>query len=374
MRILIIMGGFFPGKKYGGPPVSVDNFCTLMGDKYECYIVTHNHDMDEEEIYSDINEGWNLRDNAKVLYLSNQEYCYKVFRSIAKSIEPDYLYLQGLFQECIFPCLRLAKELNIKVMLAPRGELCVGAFKKKYKKIPYIICLKALGLLKHIEYQSTSEEETGAIMRYLGASPERIHFLTNIPSIPHSLSTWRRKEQGAGRFIFISRIVRKKNLISAISFFKGIKGQVLFDIYGPIEDEQYWKECESLIIQMDSNIEIKYKGIIPHDAIHDTFTQYDSFLFPTFSENYGHVIAEALLAGCIPIISDQTPWTDLNETSAGWALPLDSINRFKDAIQSIVNMDEETICQKRRLLNSYTEDKLQIATLKKKYIDAFRLQ
>ena len=43
MRILIIMGGFFPGKKYGGPPVSVDNFCTLMNE--ECFIVTTNHDL-----------------------------------------------------------------------------------------------------------------------------------------------------------------------------------------------------------------------------------------------------------------------------------------------------------------------------------------
>ena len=26
MKILIVMGGFFPGQKYGGPPVSVNNF------------------------------------------------------------------------------------------------------------------------------------------------------------------------------------------------------------------------------------------------------------------------------------------------------------------------------------------------------------
>ena len=30
MRILIVIGGFFPGKKCGGPPVSVDNYCSLM--------------------------------------------------------------------------------------------------------------------------------------------------------------------------------------------------------------------------------------------------------------------------------------------------------------------------------------------------------
>ena len=39
MKILMIMPGFFPGKKYGGPPVSIDNFCSLMIG-HEKYIIT----------------------------------------------------------------------------------------------------------------------------------------------------------------------------------------------------------------------------------------------------------------------------------------------------------------------------------------------
>lgn len=35
MKILIVMGGFFPGQKYGGPPVSVDIFCSLLKDEVE---------------------------------------------------------------------------------------------------------------------------------------------------------------------------------------------------------------------------------------------------------------------------------------------------------------------------------------------------
>jgi len=45
MKVLIIMGGFFPGQKFGGPPVSVDNFCSLLKDECDCFIVTSNHDM-----------------------------------------------------------------------------------------------------------------------------------------------------------------------------------------------------------------------------------------------------------------------------------------------------------------------------------------
>jgi hypothetical protein len=108
-----------------------------------------------------------------------------------------------------------------------------------------------------------------------------------------------------------------KNLLNAIKFFRGIKGSATFDIYGPKEDESYWKECEEAIKGLPVNIVVNYKGVLSHDEIHRTFCQYDAFLFPTQSENYGHVIVEALVTNCVPIIRDQTPWTDMNGALAG---------------------------------------------------------
>lgn len=372
MKVLIIMGGFLPGKKYGGPPVSVDNFCTLMKETADCYVVTHNHDMGEKETYRGISRGWNNRDNAKVLYLSDKEYCQSTFDKVIKEIQPDYLYLQGLFQQCVFPCLKLAKKHGIKVVLAPRGELCAGAFKKKYKKIPYIAFLRVCGLLKNVFYQSTSVEETIAIEKYLGASPERIHCLTNIPSIPQNLPLRPQKSKGVGSFVFISRILWKKNLLSAINYLAGVKGNVKFDIYGPKEDEGYWKECEKAISELPSNVTVNYCGVLSHDDIHKTFNQYDGFLFPTFSENYGHVIAEALVTGCIPIISDQTPWNDMNEAGAGWAISLDKKDDFIKAIQAIVDMDDQEIELKRKSIDSYLKIKLRMDELLVEYMSVFK--
>lgn len=372
MKILIVLAGFFPGKKYGGPPVSADNFCSLMDSEADCYIVTHNHDLGENTPYHGIKEGWNDRINAKVLYLSDEDYCAKKFKEVITQIEPDYLYLQGLFQKCVIPCLKITKKHGIRVVLATRGELCSGAFKKKYKKIPYIICLRLLGLLRNVVFQSTSDEETEAIACYLGASKNRIHLLTNIPSIPHNLPAFKDKVAGEGRFVFISRILWKKNLLTAIKCFKNVKGKAIFDIYGPKEDVNYWRECEEVIKQMPTNVSVSYCGVLSHDEIHSTFRQYDAFLFPTFSENYGHVITEALVTGCIPIISDQTPWNDMNDAGAGWALSLDYKQDFENAIQEVVDMDENEIRKKRDRISSYVTSKLQVDKLKKDYLAVFK--
>ena len=371
MRILIVMGGFFPGKKFGGPPVSVNNFCSFM-EEHDCYIVTRNHDMGSNEKYSGINNGWNERINCKVLYLNDKEYKYTKFKEVIEEINPDIIYLQGLFQSCIIPCLFLAKKHKIPLILAPRGELCEGAMKKKYKKIPYILFLRIFKLLDNVHFQSTSEDETNAIRRWLKVRSNRIELLTNIPSIPLCDEGNTYKKQGQANFIFLSRIVSKKNLISVIEYLFYVSGNVILDIYGTIEDEEYWNECKRKINMLPDNINVEYKGIVNHDQVHDTFKKYDAFIFPTFSENFGHVIVEALMVGCPVIISDQTPWSDVANVDGGWSIPLEKKEKYIQAIQEIIDADKETEDIYKYNIRTYVHKKMNISDIKKKYYSLFQ--
>ena len=361
------MGGFFPGKKYGGPPVSIDNFCSLMKE-HECFIVTHNHDLFETEKYSYIGDGWNDRDNCKVLYLSDEEYGKIRFEKVIEEIHPDMLYLQGLFQSCVLPCLQLAKKHRLSVLLAPRGELCSGALNlKKWKKLPYIGTLMALGVVKNIHWQSTSDEETEAIKKLMKASDDHIHRLDNIPSIPKKDYPRREKKTGEGHFVFLSRIHPKKNLLFAISLFEEIEGTVQLDFYGPIEDADYWKQCQDEISRLPVNVKVEYKGLVEHDQVHEVFSQYDAFLFPTLSENYGHVIAESLVVGTPVIISDQTPWRGLEEAGAGWDITLEDDNSFNRAIREVMTWDNKQMYKARTSAAGFVKDHLNLDVLKQNY-------
>ncbi|MGR5966571.1 glycosyltransferase [Bacillus cereus] len=77
------------------------------------------------------------------------------------------------------------------------------------------------------------------------------------------------------------------------------------------------------------------------------------FLFPTFGENYGHVIVESLLAGCPVIISDQTPWKNLENEGAGWTISLEKEETFIAALNDIVHMDSEEFQQLSRSASEY---------------------
>ena len=374
MKILIVMDGFFPGQKYGGPPVSVDNFCSLLTKEAECFIVAKNHDYGISIPYKNVQvKVWIKRDNCYVKYVEDQDYRKNEFENTILEIKPDILYLQSLFQSCVLSCLELAKKYGISVMLAPRGELCAGAFKKKYKKIPYIAYLRARKLVRDILYQSTSEEETAAIKKYLRADASKIYFLTNIPSIPKKQYHCEPKKSGEAKFVFVSRIHPKKNLLSAIDYMKDVHGKVVFDIYGPIEDEEYWKQCNQKICELPQNVTVKYCGLVSHEKVHEIFSLYHAFLFPTFSENYGHVIAEALSVGTAVILSDQTPWSDVNEAKAGWANPLENRKKFVEAIQSVVDQNADDHKKQIKAIEEYIENKINLKRIQEEYRKAFDL-
>nr|WP_253904633.1 glycosyltransferase [Adlercreutzia sp. ZJ473] len=364
---MIVTSGFLPGVKYGGPPISINNFCSLM-DNCECYVVAKNHDMGETLPYTGISAGWNDKGNCFVKYLSDENYSKDSFLAALDEIKPDILYLQSLFADCVLPCLSIAKLRNVPVLLAPRGELCPGAMRKKYKKIPYIGLLRAAGLIRNVSFQFTSDDELMGIKRYFGESAKAFA-LTNVPSKPKKLSQRSKKRVGEIKIAYLSRIVPKKNLYYALSCLPGLCGSVEFNIYGPVEDASYYEKCKSLISTLPSNIKANYCGYVGQGGSHAIFAEHDVFLFPTQSENYGHVIAESLSVGCPVLTSDQTPWTFEGFEAAGRAIPLDMKSKFMGELQGLIDEDGFASAGRRSCAIRYFDHAANYDSLRSRYSD-----
>ncbi len=81
---------------------------------------------------------------------------------------------------------------------------------------------------------------------------------------------------------------------------------------------------------------------------------------PTLNENFGHSIVESLLSGCPAIISDQTPWSDLEKNNAGYSIPLNSKEKFLQAIVAMAKLNQEEFSQKSNAANSYISNKIEV--------------
>lgn len=132
-----------------------------------------------------------------------------------------------------------------------------------------------------------------------------------------------------------------KNLDYALKVLAKVGMPIEFTIYGPLEDKPYWQLCQELIAKLPTHIKVKYAGSLEPTVVSETLSRYDLFFLPTRGENFGHVIAESLAAGCPVLISDQTPWRDLETNGCGWALSLDEPLNFSNVIDKMATISPE---------------------------------
>lgn len=192
-------------------------------------------------------------------------------------------------------------------------------------------------MLKRVTWHATTPDEASHIRRWFG-SAARVKIAPNLRIVVTDDSRALRDQAATKdprlRLMFLSRISPKKNLQGALEILAGVRSDVVFDIYGPVEDASHWRRCERLVGALPPNVEARYRGIVPANRVSSVLAAHDLLLLPTMGENYGHVIAEALAAGCAPLISDTTPWRRLAERGVGWDLPLQDPEAFRAVIEA----------------------------------------
>lgn len=344
-KVLILCDYYIPGVKGGGPIQSVKNITDNLNDEFDFYVITRDRDLGDTQPYSNIKQNsWQTVENAQVYYINPSNFKVNNFIKLLNQVDYEILYLNTFFgiKMAILPIVlvKLKKIKNCKIVLAPRGQFSSGALKiKKYKKKIYINIFKFLRLQNNILWHATTEFEKKDITSILG-DKIKIKIANNltIRNEDYKYTKNINKEIGKLKIVFLSRITPKKNLKKAIKLLKGLKGDVIFDIYGPVEDKLYWDKCKREIETLESNVVVNYKGIIKHSEVKSIFEKYHVFLFPTLGENFGHVISEALIGGCVVILSDQTPWRNLENFGVGWDIPLENEFEFKYAIQQCIDI------------------------------------
>lgn len=350
--ILIFNEYYLPGYKAGGPIRSISNLVSWLGDEFVFKIITKDRDSFEEQAYEGIKvNDWNRVEQAVAYYMRKEGIGMNHIFKLLKNTEYDAVYLNSFFNIwfSFFPLLLLAWGIGFnkkKILLAPRGELSEGALDQKTaKKKMFIWLVKVLGIHKKINWQATNEEEKKEIKKRIGVSTERIHIASNLPpKINEQTVAKVDKEAGELKMVYLSRVTPKKNLYYALNVLKQIrKKNIAYDIYGIIDDQKYWAKCKNIIESLPVNVTVRYKGVIDHKKVLPTLANYHVFFFPTKGENFGHAIYEAMIAGTPVLISNKTPWRNLQEKKLGWDYALDKKEKFAQTITELTKLAKKEI-------------------------------
>lgn len=370
---MVFIDWFWPGYLAGGPVQSLVSLVGYLGEDFCFKIVTGDRDLNSSKPYAGIQPDTWIKSElgCEVYYASNIN--TELLTTLIKKTSFDLVYINSFFSRyfSIIPLQILTRERITKpVVLAPRGMLGEGALAlKKWKKKAFIIYSKLTGLHNKVIWHATSEQEKQEIRSLYDSNS-----ITIISNLPKKLTPVldKHKEKGELNLCFVSRVSEKKNLLYALRVLKGIEnGTIHYSIFGPLEDETYWRSCEEEIKALPGNIRCEYKGSIGPAEIEKTLAGQHFMFLPTMNENFGHSIVESLMCGCPVIISDQTPWKDLEENKAGYAIDLGNRAAFTKAINSALQMDQAEFSHWSSSANKYISRRINLKKITDEYKNLF---
>ncbi|MCS3555844.1 MULTISPECIES: glycosyltransferase [unclassified Sphingobacterium] len=380
IRTLIFINHYLPGFKFGGPIRSIQAIVSKLFSNLDFSIITSDRDFGDTKPYASIQlNTWQKMNHSSIYYCHGNTLNF-IKLIISECRKHDVVYLNSFFNLNFSILIILLKYLGLvrsEIIIAPRGEFNPGALKiKNKKKRFYLNVTKFFGLYKNIRWHATTEEEYNMITDIFGNHAKVILAEGMSPQVVNYDLVVNLKKQHSLRLVYLARVAQIKNLIFILKLLErnNFQGEIVLDIYGPKEDIDYFKKCEEIIqiINSKSNsICISYKGEVAYENVLSTIAFYDFYILPTLGENFGQSIADALSVGVPVIISNKTPWTNLENKGVGWDLTLEEepfVNVLKYCIQ--LNHDDYNNFQLAAV--KYASEFLDNQLLKNKYLSLFQ--
>jgi glycosyltransferase involved in cell wall biosynthesis len=374
-KIAVLIDWYLPGTKAGGPVRSVYSLVNLLKEEFDFYIITTNLDLGSGIPYAGIEpDTLFTKQDIHYYYFSASKLSSKNVLKVLQEINPRLIYLNSFWSvNFSINIVRLVNRnlISQPVLLAPRGMLGKGALSiKAFKKQVYLGMAKFFGWYGRVKFHATQAQETGDIKRQFKNA--EIEIAPNINSLSPGINV-SKKIKGTLRLFFLSRISPVKNLNFALEVLASITSDYVIDyhIYGNKEDQHYWKLCEKTIDKLPPHISVSYRGELAFDKIQETISNYHCLFMPTLNENYGHSIVESLLCGCPVIISDQTPWSDLQAFNAGYAISLAHKDAFINAVIQMAEMGDTEFEKKSQAATSFIINKTNLPLIINQYKKLF---
>ncbi|WP_372757570.1 glycosyltransferase [Mariniflexile sp.] len=273
------------------------------------------------------------------------------FLNYSKSLEQqlmitnsDLFHGHGLWQFPVQQMAKIARSKNKPYIITPRGMLEPWALKQgSFKKKLALKLFQYNDLAKATCLHATAPMEVESIRKLGFKNPvAMIPNGVNIEDFPTNIPT---KVSVPKKILFLSRIHPKKgieNLIEAWSQIDlNLRKNWVIEIVGNGE-EGYIESLQQKIIKHNLQEQICIKPpVFDQDKIM-LFREASLFVLPTYSENFGIVVAEAM-ASYTPIITTKgTPWEELNTCNAGWWIDI-GVEPLKKALINAIQTPEDAL-------------------------------
>jgi glycosyltransferase involved in cell wall biosynthesis len=352
LRVLHVVPSYYPAVRYGGPIRSVQALCaSLVSRGHHVSVYTTNIDGDND---SDVPLGEAVELEGVSIHYFPVPALRRLFwspgltRKVRESVaEFDLVHLHSIFLWPTYVAARAAKRAGVPYLISPRGMLVPDVIRRKsrFAKSVWIDLVERRSFAEAARLHVTAEiegDEANAMQLELPeifCVPNGVSWPTTHPSI------------SAGPFgsvprpyaLFLSRINRKKGLDRLIRAWKWVTELTL--IVAGNDDEDYLAELKVLADSEGVADRLRFVGAVSDVHKWALYENAEMFVLPSYSENFGNVVAEAMAMSCPVVVTPDVGLAKLvQEVGAGVVTP----GEPQVLAQAIMELHHDEIRRKRQ--------------------------
>jgi len=325
LRILQVVPTYFPAIRYGGPIRSVHALSkSLAARGHDVHVFTSSvdgpNDLDFPTSAPVELDGVKVR-YFPVRFLRRLYWSPPMSVALREEVSGfDILHLHSVFLWPTWAAARIAHSLRIPYIVSPRGSLGREVIRRKSTviKSSWIRLIEQRTLRESAGVHVTSDIERTEIKALSLQLPELF-------CVPNGVDAPREYPAlNAGPFsaikrpyaLFLSRINWKKGLDRLLEAWRSVPDLTL--IIAGNDEEGYQERLEATARQHQVQDRICFIGPVSEEHKWALYENAELFVLPSYAENFGNVVAEAMMVGCPVVVTPEVGLSTLvRDSGAG---------------------------------------------------------
>ena len=284
----------------------------------------------------------------------------------------DLAHIHALFSPVSSLAAVVARSQNLPYILRPLGTLDPADLqKKRLLKQVYAALLEKPNIKGAAAIHFTSNQEAKISEKFGVSTRDLVIPLGVTANLRTEVLTTNLSKSEIPQILFMSRIDPKKGLnllIPALEnlLAEGIKFQFILAGGNP-QDPDYESKIKAQIEDSPLKSHTIITGFVTGDRKASLLQNSDLFVLPSYYENFGIAVAEAMVAGVPVVISNQVYiWEDVQKVEAGWicALTVESLTEMlRLALRDKAERQNRGLKAKEYALKEYSWDAIANQTI-----------
>jgi glycosyltransferase involved in cell wall biosynthesis len=310
VRLLHLLPTYLPATRDGGPVFSVDGLCrALVRAGHQVEVLTTNAGCEGAVVPGQAVD----RGGVTVRYFAVPAF-YRLRWSpgLGRALEErigqfDLLHLHSVFVWPIWAGANAARRSRVPYVLSPRGMLVKDLIRRKsrWAKTAWINLVERRNLAGAAAVHVTSQAEADAL-RELALPVTRVVDIPNGVDVPPGE---RAGTEAGPQLLFLGRINWKKGLDRLVRALAHVPGAQLAIVGN--DEENYAGELRRIVAQAGVGERVRFLPPAYGAEKWQLLRSARCFVLPSYSENFGNAVLEAMAAGCPVVVTPEVGVAEL---------------------------------------------------------------